>query len=285
VHRRLAGALLAVVLPAVAAADGGLLRGSVTLAETPAFPPAATLRLELIAGADGAPARRVTLLEQAVAERPSPWRFVLPYEVAASDTGTAVALRAVVYAAGEVLFASEGAQPVQLGADAPAVDLVLQPRRPAPTVAAPAPAVAASAPVAALPAPTAALPTAADAAPVADAAADLTDTYWKLAEVAGAPARTLPGEREAYLLLMDGLATGSSGCNKLMGPYTPGGAGVLRFGALASTRMACPPELAAQEAALNDAFARTSAYRIEGETLSLLDGGQLLARFIARRRD
>jgi heat shock protein HslJ len=95
----------------------------------------------------------------------------------------------------------------------------------------------------------------------------------------------MPGEREAYLLLMDGLATGSSGCNKLMGPYTLGAAGVLRFGALASTRIACPPGLAAQEAALNDAFARTNAYRIEGETLSLLDGEQLLARFIARRRD
>ncbi len=117
-----------------------------------------------------------------------------------------------------------------------------------------------------------------DAAP----ATPLENTYWKLAAVGGQPARVEPGEREAYLLLLAGRASGGSGCNKLMGSYTLGTRGELGIGPLASTRMACPPAMMAQEAALLDAYARTRAYRIDGESLSLLDGDAVLARFVMR---
>lgn len=110
----------------------------------------------------------------------------------------------------------------------------------------------------------------------------LENTYWRLTEVAGQPARTLPGEREAHLLLLDGRASGNGGCNKLMGSYTRSGE-ALAIGPLASTRMACPPELMAQEAALLDAYARTTGFRIEGESLALIRDNTVLARFAARQ--
>ncbi|MFN3716611.1 MAG: META domain-containing protein [Thiobacillus sp.] len=112
--------------------------------------------------------------------------------------------------------------------------------------------------------------------------ASLENTYWKLVDVGGQPARIQPGEREAYLLLLDGLASGGSGCNKLMGRYTLGARGQLTVGPLASTRMACSAGLAAQESALHAAFARTTGYRIDGATLELRDGDAVLARFTAR---
>jgi len=111
--------------------------------------------------------------------------------------------------------------------------------------------------------------------------ANLEDTYWKLVDAGGQPARAQPGEREAHLLLLNGLASGGSGCNKLMGRYTLGPHGQLAVGPLASTRMACAPELAAQENALATAFARTTGYRIKGALLELREGETVLARFVA----
>jgi heat shock protein HslJ len=46
--------------------------------------------------------------------------------------------------------------------------------------------------------------------------------------------------------------------------------------------MACPPDMMAQETALLDAFERATAYRIEGEALTLLRGDTVLARFASR---
>jgi heat shock protein HslJ len=112
--------------------------------------------------------------------------------------------------------------------------------------------------------------------------APLENTYWRLVEIAGQPAQVHPGEREAYLLLLDGRASGSSGCNKLMGSYTHAAPGALRVGPLAGTRMACPPAMMVQEQALATAYERGTRYRIAGETLTLLDGDTPLARFEAR---
>ena len=52
--------------------------------------------------------------------------------------------------------------------------------------------------------------------------------------------------------------------------------------ATASTRMACSPDLMAQENALHAAFARTTGYRIDGNALELIEGDAVLARFVAR---
>lgn len=220
-------------------ADPELLRGRLSLPANAELPATAMLRLELFDMSQPT-ARRLSLLEQPVAGQPRPLVFVLPYAPPAGN----LALRAVVYADGQVLFASAGAQPLANTTDA--IELAI------------------------------------GAAGERSVTATLDDTDWQLVDVGGVPVRTVPGERVAYMVLLDGLLTGGSGCNKLMGDYSHPQPGVLRFGRVASTRMACPPELQAQEAALFDAFARVDAYRIEDRTLTLLIGDKVLARFFAR---
>jgi putative lipoprotein len=110
----------------------------------------------------------------------------------------------------------------------------------------------------------------------------LENTYWKLTAIGAHPVQMQPNEREAYLLLLDGRVSGSSGCNKLMGNYTHGAPSELHIGPLASTRMACLPNMMDQEAALVAVFARATRYQITGSSLVLMDADTVLARFEAR---
>lgn len=107
----------------------------------------------------------------------------------------------------------------------------------------------------------------------------LEDTLWRLVAVGDTPARLPPGERGAYLLLFNGQLTGDSGCNKLMGTYRLDAQQAIGLGRLTTTRRACSPELMQQEGALLSAYSRVTRYRIEGETLELLDGQNVLVRF------
>jgi heat shock protein HslJ len=64
---------------------------------------------------------------------------------------------------------------------------------------------------------------------------------------------------------------GSAGCNRYTGPYAADGDG-LELGAIAVTRMACLPPLDLVESAYLAALARVSGWRLEGDSLVLLDG-------------
>ncbi len=113
--------------------------------------------------------------------------------------------------------------------------------------------------------------------------ATLTNTYWKLTVLAGARIALLPGQAREVRITLDAGGTrvhGFSGCNRLQGQYANADSR-LTFGALAGTRMACAAPLMALEAAVLQALGRTTAYRIDGEELTLLDGEQVLARFAA----
>jgi heat shock protein HslJ/uncharacterized lipoprotein NlpE involved in copper resistance len=112
--------------------------------------------------------------------------------------------------------------------------------------------------------------------------AALTNTYWKLTVLAGARITLLPEQAREVRITLDGGARvhGFSGCNTLQGKYADIGR-ELTFSALASTRMACAAPLMALETAFLQALGRTTGYRIDGEELTLLDGGQALARFEA----
>ena len=96
--------------------------------------------------------------------------------------------------------------------------------------------------------------------------AALENTYWKLIGIGAGPVQVQPNEREAYMLLLDGRVSGSSGCNKVMGSYTQRAPSELHIGSLDSTRMACLPDVMEQEAALIAVFARATRYRITGDT-------------------
>lgn len=219
------------------------LAGSVRYAERIALPPDATLTLELL-DVSRARAERLARLALPTHGRQPPLAFELPFHPDDLKPGRRYLLRAtLIGGGGELLFS--GTHTIASAGAGAGMNLTLRAARDAPP---PTP---------------------------------LENTYWKLTEVAGQPARVQPGEREAHLLLLDGRASGNSGCNKLMGGYTRNG-DALAVGPLASTRMACPPELMAQEAALLDAYARATGFRIEDNLLTLTRGDAVLARFAAR---
>jgi putative lipoprotein len=239
--RRLALLACLAVAPPTFADVLDRLAGSVRYAERIALPPDATLTVELL-DVSRARAERLARLALPTRGRQPPLAFELPFHPGDLKPGRRYLLRAtLISGGGELLFS--GTQTIaSAGAG---MNLTLR--------------------------------TARDTAPPTP----LENTYWKLTEVTGQPARALPGEREAHLLLLDGRASGNSGCNKLMGGYTRNG-DALAIGPLASTRMACPPELMAQENALLDAYARATGFRIEGESLTLTRDDAVLARFGAR---
>ena len=111
----------------------------------------------------------------------------------------------------------------------------------------------------------------------------LENTYWKLVALDDQPIPVMEGKREAHIVLhtQDSRVAGSTGCNRLMGEYHHDEQ-ELGFGRLATTRMACPGEVATLErdflATLND----VSGWQIEGKTLTLTDEqGTSLARLEA----
>jgi heat shock protein HslJ len=111
--------------------------------------------------------------------------------------------------------------------------------------------------------------------------APLRNTRWVPREIGSQPIAVPEGTREPYLLLRpEGTAEGNAGCNQFRGQASAEGADGLRFGALMSTKMACPA--LTTENAFSSALAQTQHYRISGDTLRLYDAGNaLLARLEA----
>jgi heat shock protein HslJ len=116
-----------------------------------------------------------------------------------------------------------------------------------------------------------------------DVMAELKDTYWKLIELDGETIVMAPDQqREVRITLASEGARffGFSGCNQLVGAYVQEGS-ALRFTQVASTKMACVPPFMELESQVLKMLGATTAYRIEGEQLTLLGGNQVLARFEA----
>lgn len=223
------------------------ISGNATYRERIALPEDALLTVELLdVSKQDARAERLSRLALPTGGRLVPLAFELPYYPADVKSAHRYTVRATLTSGGQLLFTTAQHVPVLTHGAGQQVQLVLQQVQ-------------------------------------QQTSASLENTYWKLVELdMRSPAQALPGEREAHLLLLDGRASGSSGCNKLMGQYTLPASGILRLDSLTSSRMACPPAILAQEAVLIAAYGRTTRYRIAGETLTLLDGDTVLARFEAR---
>jgi heat shock protein HslJ len=105
-------------------------------------------------------------------------------------------------------------------------------------------------------------------------------TAWVLATLPGA---SVPPVDMPTLRFEAGRAQGSDGCNRYNAPYTAVD-GRLQIGPSgASTLMACPEPASRLAASFNAALARVQAYRLDGQTLVLLDaGGATLASFAAQ---
>ncbi len=113
-------------------------------------------------------------------------------------------------------------------------------------------------------------------APAIQPSAALDGTGWILADLPEVP---LTGQNDLTLRFEQGRASGSDGCNRFMGQYAAT-ASTVKINAGAGTQMACPPEVMSQAVAYRNALANAQGFRIEGNTLTLLDGsGQVTARF------
>jgi putative lipoprotein len=85
--------------------------------------------------------------------------------------------------------------------------------------------------------------------------------------------------RTAITIGVGGEVTGTGGCNRLRGTAQVDG-GSLTFGAIATTRMMCPPAVMDQETKFLRALELTREFRIDGPYLKFLDGtGAELVRF------
>lgn len=108
--------------------------------------------------------------------------------------------------------------------------------------------------------------------------AGLTDTRWRAVQIGDRQVSTGPRERDPWLELDSHVqrVTGSGGCNRMSGSYEAGH-GMLRFGPLISTKMACVSM--ETESAFFRALERTRGYRIQNRALVLTDDmGRALAR-------
>ena len=113
--------------------------------------------------------------------------------------------------------------------------------------------------------------------------AKLKDTYWKLIELDGAKVVMAPAQQREVRITLASEGSrlfGFSGCNQLVGAYVQENS-ALRFTQMASTKMACVPPFMELESQVLKMLGDTTAYRIEGEQLTLLGGDQVLARFEA----
>lgn len=92
---------------------------------------------------------------------------------------------------------------------------------------------------------------------------------------------------DADITLEDGTFSGTTGCNRMNGGYEasgdPGEGSIAFDDAIATTKMACEPDIARQEATILAALAATASYTIEGSSMtwSDADGAFLLSLTVA----
>jgi heat shock protein HslJ len=100
--------------------------------------------------------------------------------------------------------------------------------------------------------------------------AALTGTTWTLDSIASGSAVSSASVPADIVFLDDGTVSGSTGCNRFSGTYQADGV-ALTFSPLMTTKMACDDAANAQELAVLAGLAATTAYAIDGSTLSLVD--------------
>lgn len=113
--------------------------------------------------------------------------------------------------------------------------------------------------------------------------APLTNTRWKLVKLPGMEMPTL--HKDAFIQFdpTEKRAFGSGGCNNLFGGYKQEGKN-LKFDAMGSTMMACPPEIMKVESAFAAALTETDNFIIAGDTLKLRKGETIVAELLTAKK-
>lgn len=118
---------------------------------------------------------------------------------------------------------------------------------------------------------------------VAEPDRPLTGTTWQVTTLVSAQAATtsvaLEQSKPTLTIADDGAVSGSTGCNRITGHATVSGSDI-EFGPLATTRMACPPEVAEVEQAVLRVLKGTVQTAIDADELKLsgADGNGLVLR-------
>lgn len=114
----------------------------------------------------------------------------------------------------------------------------------------------------------------------AAAAPPLDGTAWLLERLGDSPAAEVPAVTLAFA---GGRVSGTDGCNRYTGTYQATGSGLTLGPDLASTKMACAPDVMATASAWTAALASTRSWRIVDGRLELLGpGGKRLATLAAQ---
>jgi heat shock protein HslJ len=107
----------------------------------------------------------------------------------------------------------------------------------------------------------------------------LLHTTWRVTVINGSRVVFRPGQKLDVSLIFSkgGQFSGTTGCNYLNGSYALKKER-LSFSSLAITRMACSPQLMAQEREYLGAIRKVSSYAISGNSLKLFnaEGGKLM---------
>jgi len=112
---------------------------------------------------------------------------------------------------------------------------------------------------------------------------ELENIYWKLTRLGDKPAPAFEGRREPHLVFHSDnkRATGTGGCNQFSGSYDIEGPSI-RFGMMATTRMACLESKDVDEALLASLETATSFRKMAHHLEFFNAEGSVVARFEAR---
>jgi heat shock protein HslJ len=111
----------------------------------------------------------------------------------------------------------------------------------------------------------------------------LFGTWWRVEAIDGREAAFLRGQRrDMHIILYSSRKmVGSGGCNQISGSFihSPGS---IRFGAIASSKMMCKPEVMARERAFIAALRKADSFIVRGRRLTMFDrSGRRVLRFMA----
>ena len=234
--------LLAIGLAAPALAEDLTFAGDVTYRERIALPPDAELWVTLVTLPD---ARAIVGAAADVASPAKvPLHFTLNVRSDVIVAGGSYGITAEIRSAGRTMFRNW--QPVPVDLAAPSAIQVLVSFSPEPPHDAPVQVL-----------------------PPAEGSNPLLDTAWSVTSVGGEP--VLNETRVSLAFAPDQSAGGNGGCNNYFSEASFDAPPPLSFSAIAGTRMACAPDVMAQEAAFFAALEATAGYDLAGDTLQLLD--------------
>ena len=113
---------------------------------------------------------------------------------------------------------------------------------------------------------------------------EITGKVWVLDSLNSSPLEQGTGITAEFST--DGQVSGSAGCNRYSGQYTVSGSSIQFTAPMASTMMACPEPVMAQENAYFQALADAKTYAVKGDLLTLNDlAGKAIASYKAQSQD